>query len=206
MSSGKRVDRYSLFSRVLHWVMALLIIGMLAVGLWMQTLPKQDVQPTQLVTQNTVQKNSVMQKKESLRSQVYGWHKRIGVLLLFLFVVRLLVRVMRRDPQDVPLPFWQLFLSRWTHALLYGFMLALPLSGWLMSTYAGYPPRFFSIKVPLPFPESKLSANIYHTAHHYAAYALMGFLFLHIVGALWHYVQKDGVFRRISISLQRSKR
>ena len=97
------------FARVLHWLMAVLILAMLFIGVSMVA----DL---------------------SLRHPVLiSLHKATGLALLVLVVLRIAVRLTLPHP---PLPNDLPKLQRWaagaSHLLLYGLMLAMPLLGWAM--------------------------------------------------------------------------
>ena len=118
--------RYTTPAIALHWLLALLIAGTFALGLYMHELP---VSPTRL--------------------KLYSWHKWAGVTILVLSFARLAWRLTHRPPADVPMPAWQTRVSHLTHQLLYGLFFAVPLAGWAYSSAAGFPVVWFGV-LPLP--------------------------------------------------------
>ncbi len=119
-------ERYHGSAIALHWVMAVLIAGTFALGLYMTEL---ELSPQKL--------------------KLYAWHKWAGVTVFMLLWLRLVVRLVKRPPLPLPAPVWQQRAAKWAHGALYGLMLALPLSGWLMSSAGGFQTVWFGV-LPLP--------------------------------------------------------
>lgn len=168
---------YGLAAKTLHWLTALLVIGLLGLGLWMVGLPPS------------------MQKLK-----VYSWHKWAGITVLALSVLRLGWRQLRPPP---PLPATVAPLERrlapWGHAALYVLLFAMPLTGWLMSSAAGIPVVWFGIW-PLPDLVAKDEAlfKALQNAHHLLSRALMLVLAIHVAAVIRHDVmRRDGVLRRM---------
>ncbi|MBE0547178.1 MAG: cytochrome b [Rubrivivax sp.] len=183
--------RYHLGSIVLHWLLALLILGSLAVGLYMTGLPFSPA-----------------------RLKLYNWHKWAGVTILVLSAVRLLWRLTHRPPPAAPMPAWQRRAAHGAHAVLYALFFAVPLAGWAYSSAAGFPVVLFGV-LPLPdfvSPDRALSETL-KTVHHGLAYALAAVVALHVAAALkHHFIDRDGLLlrmmparRRVGSTLQPSR-
>jgi len=159
-------DRYGLVSRALHWLMALAIIGLLAVGLWMEGLADDD----------------------SYKMTAYMLHKATGFSMLLLVVVR--VAWLAFSPAPVlPAAVKPLDqrLAKASKHVLYMLMVAIPLSGLLMSNYFGYPVNFYGLfEVPLLVTKNEDFGGAFHELHGLFAYILMGVLTLHIAGVIKH--------------------
>lgn len=170
-------DRYPLFSRMLHWCMACLFLFQIPLGYYMEGAEKP------------------------LRFFLYGVHKKIGILLLLLVVLRLINRVASSVPNLDAFPLWQQVLAKFTHSGLYLLMILIPASGWLMSSYAGYPPKFPIVgALLLPVQSSKSIAEFYNLFHVISNYIFLLLLFMHLSGVAFHsYVIKDGLFSRMSL-------
>ena len=114
---------YHPLARGLHWLMALLIAGLLVLGHYMSELP---LSPEKL--------------------QYFSWHKWAGVTVFALLWVRLAWRLVHRPPalSDTLSPLQQR-LAHTGHGALYLLMLAMPLSGWLMSSAYGIPVVMFGL-------------------------------------------------------------
>lgn len=162
---------YSLPARLLHWLMALLILLMLFIGVGMVS----SLGPWQ--------------------HRLVSLHKGVGLLLLGLLLVRLLVRL-RQSPPALPasIPAWQQRLAQVAHGLLYGLMLALPLLGWAMQSAGGYPLVVLGWALPAIAPQDvDLYAEL-RSAHGWLAYLLFASILLHLAAALFHgLVRRDGV-------------
>jgi cytochrome b561 len=170
------VARWHPASIALHWLLASMILGSLAVGLVMTDLP---LSPTRL--------------------KLYNWHKWAGVTILALSAVRLLWRLTHRPPPDLPMPPWQSRAAHALHVALYGLFFAVPLAGWAYSSAAGFPVVLFGV-LPLPdfvAPDRAWSDSL-KSLHRWLAYALAALVALHVLAALKHHViDRDGLLLRM---------
>jgi cytochrome b561 len=176
MPNASTSARYTGPAIVLHWLLAVALIGSFSVGLYMADLP---VSPTRL--------------------KLYSWHKWAGVTILALSALRLLWRLTHRPPADPPMPAWQARLAHATHGLLYVLFFAVPLSGWAYSSAAGFPIVWFGV-LPLPdfVPVDKALAEAIKPLHAALAFALAGLVVLHVAGAVKHqWVDRDGLLNRM---------
>jgi cytochrome b561 len=113
-------QRYGAVAIALHWLMALLLTVLVALGLYMTRLPDVGF--------------------DTWKIRLILYHKQLGVLALMLATLRLLWRVGNVLPRLVEtLPDWQKVVARFVHLCFYALMLALPLTGWLMSSATGIP-------------------------------------------------------------------
>jgi cytochrome b561 len=168
--------RYGRVAMLLHWVMALAIVGSFSVGLYMADLP---FSPQRL--------------------KLYNWHKWAGVTILTLAAVRLLWRLTHRPPAESPMPAWQRGAAHATHWLLYGLFFAVPLVGWAYSSAAGFPIVWFGV-LPLPdfVPADKALADAIKPWHAYLAYAMAVLVLMHVAAALKHqFIDRDGLLARM---------
>ncbi len=157
--------------------MALLIFGLLALGFYMHDLP---LSPEKL--------------------QYYSWHKWAGVTVFFLAWLRLAWRVGHSPPAlPAAMPRLLQLAAHGAHGLLYVLMLAIPLSGWLMSSAKGFQTVWFGV-LPLPDLVSKdkelgvLLAQVHFSLNLLLVVLLAG----HIGAALKHHlVDKDDILRRM---------
>ncbi len=169
--------RYTMTAIVLHWLMALLIFAVFPLGLYMHDL-----------------------KLSPLKLQLYSYHKWIGVTLLVLAILRVLWRTTHTPP---PLPDsiarWQQIASSAVHALLYALLLAVPMSGWLMSSAKGVQTVWFGL-LPLPdlLEKDKALGQLLGSVHQNLNYLLLLLVLAHIAAALKHrYVDRDEVMNRM---------
>ena len=171
-------EGYAPVAKLLHWLVALLVLGMIGLGLWMVDLPLG-----------------------LAKLYAYAWHKWIGLTVLVLSVLRLAWRVYR-PPPGLPdtITRWERAVAPWSHGLLLVLLLALPVSGWLMSSAGGVSVVWFGI-LPLPdlVPRDLALFERLRTLHHWLAWMLMALLTLHLLAVVRHDVlRRDGIFRRMS--------
>ncbi len=169
--------QYTRTAKSLHWLMALIIIGLVPLGLYMHELP---VSPRKL--------------------QLYSWHKWAGVTVFLLLLVRVAWRITHRPP---PLPgqagSLQHLAAHAGHLGLYLLMLATPLSGWLMSSAKGYQTVWFGV---LPIPDllgkDKVLGDQLAEAHEFLAWTLVVLIVVHVAAALkHHFIDRDDVLVRM---------
>ena len=177
MQITNSLNRYGIISILLHWLMALLIIVLLAMGLYMTRIPVS------------------LQKLK-----LYGWHKELGVLVLMLLLLRIIWRLTNIAPLlPESLPAWQKLSAHAMHLVFYGFMVVLPLSGMLITAAAGLPISFFGLFVipNLIAPDENLRV-LFTTLHTWLAYGIIAAICAHVSAALkHHFIDKDDILRRI---------
>lgn len=178
-------NRYTRTAIALHWLMALLLIGLSGVGLYMSDLP---LSPQKL--------------------QIYAWHKWAGVTAFFLVLLRLVWRFSHRPPPlPAALPGWQRTVANAMHHLLYLLMIAIPLSGWLMSSAKGFQTVYFGI-LPLPdlLAKNQEVGEWLVSVHTTLNFALIGLVVVHIGAALKHHLlDRDELLRRMLPRLGRDR-
>jgi cytochrome b561 len=168
---------YTPVAKALHWLIALLLFGLLALGFYMQDLP---LSPQKL--------------------QLYAWHKWAGVTVFLLVLVRLAWRVTHRPP-PLPehMPRVMQFAAHAGHVLLYALMIAIPLSGWLMSSAKGFQTVWFGV-LPIPdlLEKNQELGNLLQTVHLSLNLLFVVVLIGHIGAALkHHFIDRDDVLTRI---------
>jgi cytochrome b561 len=157
--------------------MAVLLFGLLVLGFTMQDLP---LSPQKL--------------------QLYAWHKWAGVTMFLLVLVRLAWRVTHRPP-PLPehMPKVMQLAAHAGHVLLYGLMIAIPLSGWLMSSAKGFQTVWFGV---LPIPDlvnkNQELGNLLQTVHLSLNLLFVAVIVGHIGAALkHHFIDRDDVLTRM---------
>jgi cytochrome b561 len=169
-------NRYTLTAILLHWLLAVAIVGSFGVGLYMADLP---LSPQKL--------------------KLYNWHKWAGVTILTLSALRLLWRLTHKPPADLPMPGWQQRAAHATHMALYVLFFAVPLVGWAYSSAAGFPIVWFGV-LPLPdfVPVDKALAEAIKPWHEYLAWAMALLVLMHLGAALKHqFIDRDGLIGRM---------
>jgi cytochrome b561 len=177
------VRRYTWQAMLLHWLLAVLVIGMLWLGYSLDDIPR-----------NT-----------PARGFYVNLHKSFGLLVLMLVLVRLGWRASHRPPPLPPaMPRWQVLSAAWTHGLLYLCILLQPLSGYLGSSFNKYGVKFFGIPLPQWGWDDKALRSFFGGIHEAVAVALIVLIAIHALAALKHLlVDGDQVFQRM---LPRGKR
>jgi cytochrome b561 len=136
------------------------------------------------------------------------WHTLFGLAVLALAAMRIAVRLVGRAPAiEPPPPRWQARLATLVHLALYGLMILLPLTGWLMLSADGVTVAWFGRTLPaLVGPSRRLAHTLedVHEAIANAGYFLIG---LHAAAALFHhYVVRDNTLRLMVPWLGAAKR
>ncbi|MCH8538148.1 MAG: cytochrome b [Alkalimonas sp.] len=170
--------RYGVISIVLHWLTAITVIGLFALGFWMIDL-----------------------------HYYHSWyrtaphiHKSIGILLFIAMTVRLLWRCYSPVPGSLAShqP-WEKQVSRLTHWLLYLLIFTIMLTGYLISTSDGRAIQVFGwFEVPSLGELFSRQSDIAGDLHKWLAYSLIGLVVLHAVAALkHHFMDKDATLLRM---------
>ena len=177
--------RYALLQRIIHWLMALIILPLMAGGLLIGILGFQGV--TDFLG-------------ASLRDTLYEYHKTFGLVVLGLMLLRLFVRLeLGRPAYDAPLALWQKLVSSVVHYALYLALFAMPILGWLATDASDFPVEFFGWDLPQFIAKDEAMGKALYAAHEIVGWTLVGLVALHIGAALKHWlIDKDGVARRMN--------
>lgn len=160
------MQKYHITSRIIHWLMAAIIIFLLGLGIYMaQFLPKDALN----------------------RAEIYGLHKSLGALALVLILVRIINRSINKSPAlPKAMNKFEKIAAHIAHGALYLLMIIVPLSGYLMSNYFGYPVAFFGIQLPFLVAQNPEIGKIFHEIHEIAPYVLIAVLVAHVAGVVKH--------------------
>ncbi|HUA24320.1 MAG TPA: cytochrome b/b6 domain-containing protein [Steroidobacteraceae bacterium] len=163
---------FSPAARLLHWLMALLILTMLFIGVGMVATVSE------------------------WHNWLVGIHKPLGIAILLLAIVRLVVRI-RRPPPPLPadLPAPQKLAAHASHWLLYALMIAMPLIGWAMLSAGGYPVMLgSSLRLPPIWPFDPVAFAVLRHLHTWLGLLLFLTFLAHLAAALYHgLIRRDGV-------------
>lgn len=171
---------YGWVAIVLHWAIAVLIVGQWTLGRVMKNLADQ-----------------------RLSFDLIQWHKSFGLLILALAVLRLLWRLANPRPA---LPADMAAVERqaaaWTHRALYALMVVLPLTGWAIAstTVLEIPTfAFYLFVVPdLPLARSDAAEASWTLVHDILGWVLLALVLLHVAAALrHHFLLHDGILVRM---------
>ncbi len=180
---ANRADAYGLVSILLHWLTAPLVLGLFGLGLYMTSLDYY----------------------HPWYRSAPSWHKGLGVLVLTLVVLRLAWRLLSPPPHPLSPGGWERGLARWVHGLLYALLLALPLTGYLVSTADGRAlPVFGWFEIPSLTGQIQHLEDIAGAVHYGLAWTLIALVALHGLGALkHHFIDRDATLLRM-LGLARS--
>lgn len=161
----------------LHWLVAIALIATFSVGIYMHELP---LSPGKL--------------------KIYSWHKWAGVTIFLLVWFRLVWRITHRPPgPPAGMPAWQQVAAEIMHRLLYVLMIAIPLSGWLMSSAKGFQTVYFGV-LPLPdlLAKNKALGDTLAIVHETLNFTMAGLVLAHAGAALkHHFIDRDDVLVRM---------
>ncbi len=160
-------ERWGAVSQSLHWLIVLLILAQGSVGLLMGDM-----------------------RNGPDKIQVYALHKSIGLTILALVVLRLLWRLYAGAPRPVPgTPRWQSRTARISHWLLYALLLAMPLSGWLFNSAAGFPLQWFGLfNLPALASQEPGLRELAGQAHALLFWTLVTVATVHAAAAFYHHL------------------
>ena len=169
--------RFPLVSRVLHWLMALMVLAMLFIGTGMAA--------------------SVSERYRFL----IAIHRPLGLAVLILVAIRLVNRLIN-PPPPLPdsLPPLQRVAAKASHVLLYALMFIIPILGWGMLSAAPYPIVIYgSLRLPPILPQNPVLYSWLRELHGDFAYLLFAVFLAHLGATLMHgLIRRDGVFESMA--------
>ena len=177
MNCPHRVDRYSVASIILHWLMLLLLIAVYSAIEFREFFPKGSG------------------PREALKM----WHFMLGLSVLGLVWIRIAARLIWRGPQPSPAePAWRHAVAKATHLTLYVFMIGMPIAGWLILSAEGETIPFFGLDLPNLIGRNEQVAEQVEELHELGGtigYWLIG---IHAGASLFHhYILRDHLFARM---------
>ncbi|MCM2472299.1 cytochrome b [Rhizobium sp. CG5] len=169
-----RVERYPATSRLLHWLVAALVLITWPLGFFIQFTKKE------------------------VSLDFYLIHESFGFLVLWLMLLRVGNRLMARPPQPQG-PAIERLAASTVHGLLYVFLIVMPVSGFLATNAHGFPLVWFGL-VPVWSPLDKAPDIAWSLSaiHAWSAWILLLLFALHIGAVLLHHViKRDNTLYRI---------
>lgn len=167
---------YGLPTRIVHWAMAVAIVGMYGLGLWMVDL--------------------------NYYSPYYhsapDLHRSVGIVLLLVLVARLLWRLANDKPSDADLSTFERIAARTVHWGFYPLLFALIASGYLMSTADGRPVEVFDwFSIPAVTHDKALEKPA-GQVHEFLAHLTIFVAIVHALASLKHqFYDRTGVLSRM---------
>jgi cytochrome b561 len=179
---AKPVDdtgRYTKVACLLHWAIAVLVLLGLALALYGSDLESE------------------------FGEALINLHKLVGLSVLVLTVWRIGWRVRHRPPSlPISTPNWQLWLAKTVHTGFYVLLIALPLSGWLLtSAFPERHPIMIGRLAQIPYlpvsPDMALAQTAYQV-HEICGWLMIALVALHVGAALKHqFHDRDSVLARM---------
>ena len=127
-------------------------------------------------------------------------HKSFGMTVLMLMMARALWR-WRNAPPDLPETMKPAlrFLARATHLAFYVILIAMPLSGWMMTSARGASARWFGLWIwPSLIGQNEQAFRLWRATHGTLSRVLFVLASLHVAAALKHHFwNKDAVLMRM---------
>jgi cytochrome b561 len=188
MATRNSALRYGTVAMTFHWIIALLVVINVCLGFWFA---------------------NVMERGDPNLFAVVQTHKSIGLTVLVLSLLRLGWRLINPVP---PLPAGMspglVVAARTSHALLYAFIIVVPLAGWVMVSASplGNPIHYFGLfdwprigfLADLPRAAKVADKEMFEETHAILAYATLALVVVHVMAAFYHqYSRHDDVLRRI---------
>ncbi|MDE0175757.1 MAG: cytochrome b [Defluviicoccus sp.] len=173
-------DHYGLVSIFLHWVIALAMLGLVALGAWMVGLTYYD----------------------PWYNRSLALHKAFGVLVLVLAAAKFGWRIADRSPGFGPeVKAYERIGAVAMHWLLNALIVLLPVTGYLISTSEGAGIDVFgAFEVPALFAVSEGTRDLAIEVHFYMAYGLVALVALHAGAALKHHlIDRGSTLRRMIV-------
>ena len=171
------LQRYTGVAIALHWLIAVAILGTFLLGQYMTNL---QLSPAKL--------------------KLYSYHKWIGVTIFLLVLFRIAWRLAHRPPlPPASMPAWQHSAASIAHFFLYALTLAIPVSGWLMSSASGFQVVYLGV-IPIPdlLAKSKDAAQQLKQLHEALNWLMVLVVAMHVAAALKHHLMdRDDVLRRM---------
>jgi cytochrome b561 len=147
------VQKYKPAAMLLHWLLAVAIIGQAGLGMWMGDIPKGTPE----------------------RAYYFNLHKSIGLVIALFILWRIAVRLKNTPPVLPPMPDWERIAAKASHHILYICMIVLPLSGYIASNFSKYGIKFFGYQIAPWGPENKAIYEVFNTTHSVAVHVLAAF-------------------------------
>ncbi len=171
-------SRYGMVAVLMHWIVALAVIGLFALGFWMVDL-----------------------------NYYHEWYKKgpdihrsVGMLLFFLMVFRVIWRSANKNPASLPgHKRWEVLSARVAHLMLFVLLFVAMISGYLITTADGSAINVFGwFNVPSVTGQIKGMEDTAGILHYWSAWLIIALTTLHAAGAIKHHlVDRDNTFKRM---------
>jgi cytochrome b561 len=172
------LDRFGLVTILLHWLMAIAVIGLFGLGWYMVDLTYYD----------------------ALYKTLPFIHKSIGIIFGLLLILRLVWKAINVKPAfEDGLSRFELLAAKAAHLGLYGMMILIVISGYLISTADNSSISVFDVfDVPATITSIPEQEDIAGLVHEYLGYGIISLTVLHAAAAMkHHFIDKDNTLRKM---------
>lgn len=165
-------------ARAFHWIIAVMVLGLFAHGLWMEDIPD-----------------------DAAHFQIW-LHSAVGISLLAIAAAAFVWWLVNRVPAEpAETPAWQSGAAHLTHWTLYALIFGVTLSGWALTGTLRAPVEidmFGFISVPQLLAPGSGYHELFEEAHEVLANVLIALVAVHVAAALYHhYILRDAVLWRM---------
>jgi len=171
---GQPVETFGKGRKFFHWAIAAFLLFQIPFAWYMVDLPLAE------------------------KASPYNLHKSLGMVLFALGIGRLIWALFTPRPAlDEPWP--AKAFAKVLQAILYIIVCLMPVSGWIMSSAAGLPPKLFGlVQLPAIWATDPDAVEGFRRMHELQSWILLGALSLHFLGAMrHHFILKNDVLRRM---------
>jgi len=171
-------ERYTRVAMLLHWLIALAVLGQIAFGWYLQSVPR-------LTPDRTIFVN---------------FHKSTGLVIAALIALRLAWRLSHRPPPlPESMPVWERRAARASHVLLYTCMLIMPLAGYTASNFSKFGVKLFNAVLLPPWGVDDRGIYAFFNGLHVGtSYVFVALIAIHVLAAFKHLIfPRHGIFRRM---------
>ena len=172
----QKITEYNKLAKILHWLSAMIVIGLFSAGFWMVDL--------------------------TYYSEWYQtaphWHKSTGLCLFIITSIRLIWKFISVSPPIEGSTF-EKKAALSAHHLIYLLLFVLFISGYLISTADGRGIEIFNwFELPGLGSFIENQEDLAGLVHEYTAYCLIALSSLHALAALkHHFISKDNTLRKM---------
>ena len=192
--------RYTRVAIILHWLIALAIFFMIGLGWYMTDLPKDGPKQIAFDLFDLGMYSWQLSEPGSPRMFYFNLHKSVGLTLFALILFRVYWRVTHTPPAMLTsYKAWERKLATGTHHFLYLLMVAIPLTGLLMSLNSKFGINWFGMHV-FDGVDNKDVRDTFEDLHGLGANLIIALIIVHIVGALkHHFLDKDATLSKMTL-------
>jgi cytochrome b561 len=171
-------ERYTRVAMLLHWLVALAVLGQIAFGWYLQLIPR-------LTPDRTIYVN---------------FHKSTGLVIAVLIALRLAWRLTHKPPPlPASMPAWERRAAGASHVLLYACMLVMPIAGYTASNFSKFGVKLFNAVLLPPWgADDRAIYAFFNGLHVGTSYLFVGLIAVHVLAAFKHLVfPRHGIFHRM---------